>query len=134
MARSYSDESGSEGGRREAYLVMVAEEAPPPPPEVRVVACCCSEKSGGVGMCRVREERGKYSGQGRPPPREMRPGVLRCLAACLREQGRRRRDSCVRWSVLRGQLVREREVGGRKGIIRSQRLALGFPVVWSKPC
>ncbi len=104
MARSYSDEDGSEGGRREAYLVMVAEEAPPPPPEVRVVACCCSEKSGGVGMCRVREERGKYSGQGRPPPREMRPGVLRCLAACLREQGRRRRDSCVRWSVLEGQL------------------------------
>ena len=98
MERSYSEEAGSEGGRRVAYLVIVVELSSMPEGE-RVV---CSEKLGGVGICRVREETGKYSGQGRPPPREMRPGVLRCLAACLREQGRRRRDSWVRWSVFGG--------------------------------
>ncbi len=98
MERSYSEEAGSEGGRRVAYLVIVAESSLPSEEE-RVV---WEEKSEGVGICRVKEERGKYSGQGRPPPREMRPGVLRCLAACLREQGRRRRDSWVRWSVFGG--------------------------------
>jgi hypothetical protein len=91
MARSYSD-VGS--GREAEYLAMEADS-----PDRRVSA---SEKCGGVGIWSVREEMGKYSGQGRPPPREMRPGVLRCLAACLRAQGARRADSVVRWSGGKG--------------------------------
>jgi hypothetical protein len=76
-------------------------------------------------MWRVKEDMGKYSGQGRPPPREMRPGCLRCLAACLSLQGSRRVDSFVRWSgggVSLGR-IRGRGVKGAYG-----------PNVWLLAC
>lgn len=50
---------------------------------------CFSEKFGAVGTRTAISEIGKYSLEGRPPPREIRPGVLMYPAACLRMHGGR---------------------------------------------
>lgn len=44
-----------------------------------------SEKWPTTGTFRERDSKGKYSEEGRPPPREMMPGLERNLAACFRE-------------------------------------------------
>jgi hypothetical protein len=46
-----------------------------------------SENWGGVGTLMDNSSMGKYSGHGRPPPREMRPGFLRNLAALFKVEG-----------------------------------------------
>lgn len=43
---------------------------------------------------------GKYSGHGRPPPREIMPGLLRYFAAPLREELPRDLDSVLRRSKV----------------------------------
>jgi len=57
------------------------------------------EKEGGERACTESEVMGKLSALGRPPPREMRPGVLRCRAACLSTQGSREAASDEMWWV-----------------------------------
>jgi hypothetical protein len=44
--------------------------------------------------------KGKYSAEGRPPPREMMPGILRYLAAALRELPLREEASMFRRSFI----------------------------------
>jgi hypothetical protein len=44
--------------------------------------------------------KGKYSDEGRPPPREMMPGFLRYLAAALRELPLREEASMFRRSAV----------------------------------
>jgi hypothetical protein len=50
--------------------------------------------------------KGKYSAEGRPPPREMMPGFLRYFAAALRELPLREEASMFRrsgiWLALSG--------------------------------
>lgn len=83
MLRSYSEEKG---GWVAVYLPMW-----------RSRGGVAGEKDGGACAPMESEVMGKLSAEGSPPPREMRPGVLRCRAACLRTQGSREAASEEMW-------------------------------------
>jgi len=70
----------------------------------------CSEKPGGVGALKDISSMGKYSGHGKPPPNEIRPGVFKYWAAPLRLEGWRERLSRVNLSEMVSLFHRKRQV------------------------
>jgi hypothetical protein len=65
-------------------------------PDVLVAS---SEKFGGTGILMESSSIGKFSGHGRPPPSEIKPGCFRYLAAALSVDGLRALASVLRMSV-----------------------------------